>query len=342
MRTLHSLFFALLLLFSINATATTLNLHRTNSLVQRIQLSSIVNITTDNQDSTLVIATSDHLILRIPIVEIDSITYSEASYALPGVTTLSIDPMVQGGKTNGLVEILDDGGCPILERGMVWAAHSYPTVTDYKFSSGVTSGKFYTFLSDLDPERNYYVRGFATNCEGTAYGETIKLEQKTGNVTYNLAVDPSAAFYDQLKQALDSACYYYNRYTTFEANIYVYYNEGIPTAQASYRGSIGFGPNTSYMWVGTVMHEMAHYFGSGTTQAWKNLMINGVWQGAAGQALCQELTGQTLKGDGGTNPIHYWPTGINYRNEVSSVQDLIEHARIVQAMLVEDAKIPNK
>lgn len=342
MKTIITLLGALMLAFSLQASETTLNLYRTNKLVQRIQLSSILQIETEKQDSILVIVTENNQEFRIAINEIDSITYSNEIYDLPTVATISIDPMVKDGKTNGIVEVTDDGGCAILDRGMVWATHSNPTVSDNKFSGGETSGSFYTFLNNLEQESNYYVRGFATNCVGTAYGENMLLEQKRGNVTYNLAVDPSAAFYDQLKQALDSACYYYNRYTSFEGNIYVYYNEGIPTAQASYRGSIGFGPNTSYMWVGTVMHEMAHYFGSGTTQAWKNLMVNGVWQGPVAQALCQEITGETLRGDNNANPIHYWPTGINYRSEVSSVQDLIDHARIIQAMLIEDAKIPNK
>jgi hypothetical protein len=94
------------------------------------------------------------------------------------------------------------------------------------------------------------------------------------------------------------------------------------------------------MWVGTTMHEMAHYFGSGTTNEWKAKMVSGVWQGATGTALCLQLTGQSLKGDNNSNPIHYWPTGINYRSEVGSQTDLINHARIIKAMLIDDCKLP--
>lgn len=342
MKKLLFTYLGLLLTVVLFATNTTLNIFKTDKSVQRINLEQIVRIKTQNNDSVLVIERLNGALTEVSISEIDSITYSEDSYGLPVVQTVSVNSSIEDGKTHAVVNVVDDGGCEILERGLVWGTTVFPTLNDKKYAAGNANGKFYAFLSDLDPETTYYLRAFATNCKGTSYSPTKKLEPIRGNVTYNLAVDPSAAFYDQLKQALDSACYYYNRYTSFEGNIYVYYNEGIPTAQASYRGSIGFGPNTSYMWVGTVMHEMAHYFGSGTTQAWKNLMVNGVWQGAAGQALCQELTGQTLKGDGGTNPIHYWPTGINYRSEVSSVQDLIDHARIIQAMLIEDAKIPSK
>lgn len=73
----------------------------------------------------------------------------------------------------------------------------------------------------------------------------------------------------------------YNRYTTFRGNVYVYYNAGIPTAQASYHGAIGFGPNTTYMWVGTAMHEICHFVGSGTRIEWQAL-TNGNWTGSCG------------------------------------------------------------
>jgi hypothetical protein len=178
---------------------------------------------------------------------------------------------------------------------------------------------------------------------GTTYGNEMTVQALMGNVTYTLAqdvIDAGERTHKLIKTAMDSACYYYNRYTTFRANIWVYYNAGIPTAQASYHGSIGFGPNERYMWVGTAMHEMAHYFGSGTTTTWKNMMVGGLWQGAVGKALCLQLTGQTLKGDNNNSPVHYWPTGINQREEVSSQTDLINHAKIVKAMLIDDAKLP--
>jgi hypothetical protein len=337
-------YIGLLLVVAIFASETTLNIFRTDKSVQRFGVETIDRITTNENEGLLQIERLDGNLITIPLAEIDSMTYSEGDYALPTVSTVSVNSNINAGQTDCIVEVSDDGGCLILERGVVWSSSGNPTIEHNKYSSGLSTGQFYGKLSELNPEETYYVRGYATNCMGTTYGNTRLLEPMSGNVTYTLAVDPAVhpQYYDLLKTALDSACYYYNKYTTFEANIDVYYNDGIPTAQASYRGSIGYGPNTTYMWVGTTMHEMAHYFGSGTTQAWKNLMVGGVWQGPVAQALCQEIAGTNLKGDNNSNPIHYWPTGINYRSEVSSVQDLIDHARIVQAMIVEDAGISNK
>jgi hypothetical protein len=206
----------------------------------------------------------------------------------------------------------------------------------------MTDGEFYAMTGDLEKGTSYYVRAYATNCMGTSYGEPVEVSTIRGNVTYTLDIDPYVypEIYMLISEAMDSACYYYNLYTSFEANIYVYYNAGIPTAHANYHGGIGFGPHTVYMWVGTAMHEMAHYFGSGTTSIWQSLMLGGIWKGDAGQSLCQELTGTTLRGESSATPAHYWPTGINYRHEVTSSTDLINHAKIVQAMLVIDCGLP--
>jgi hypothetical protein len=241
------------------------------------------------------------------------------------------------------VKVVANGGCALTERGIVWANKINPTIKDSKFASGTTVGTFYAMMSGLSLNQTYYVRAFATNCAGTAYGEAIKVQPLMGNVTYTFdqsVVNAGDRIHGLIKTAMDSACYYYNRYTPFRNNIWVYYNAGIPTAQASYHGSIGFGPNERYMFVGTAMHEMAHYFGSGTTTVWKGLMVGGLWQGTSGKALCLQLTGESLKGDNNSNPVHYWPTGINQREEVKSATDLVNHAKVVKAMLVDDCKLP--
>lgn len=273
----------------------------------------------------------------------EQISFSTNNFKAPAVETVSAVFNYTSNKATCVVKVTDNGGCTLTERGICWGTKRNPTIADSKFSSGTSVGQFYAQTATLDQNKIYYIRSFATNCMGTTYGNEMTVQALMGNVTYTLAQDVKNAgdrTYNLIKTAMDSACYYYNRYTSFRANIWVYYNAGIPTAQASYHGSIGFGPNERFMWVGTAMHEMAHYFGSGTTTAWKNLMVGGLWQGPVAKALCLQLTGQSLKGDNNNNPQHYWPTGINQREEVSSQTDLINHAKIVKAMLIDDAKLP--
>ncbi|MBN2697651.1 MAG: hypothetical protein JXR52_02400 [Bacteroidales bacterium] len=332
----------LLLLASLVASDVTLNVYKTNRTVERFTLGNIDSVGIDPDRNLFLVYNQDGGFIAINMSEIDSINYSEGDYSLPVVKTVSAGFDFRLGKGLCEANISSDGGCEILERGICWSTEMDPTIADSKHASGTAPGDYYGVMDGLSSGETYYVRAYATNCMGTVYGEPVEVGTMMGHVTYTLDLDREQypEYYSLLETALDSACYYYSRYTSFRANIYVYYNAGIPTAQASYHGSIGFGPSTSYMWVGTTMHEMAHYFGSGTTNIWKSLMVNGVWQGTVAQALCQELAGTTLKGDNNSNPIHFWPFGINYRSEVQSATDLINHAKIVQAMLVEDCGLP--
>ena len=136
--------------------------------------------------------------------------------------------------------------------------------------------------------------------------------------------------YQRITTVMDSAVYLYNKYTNLSKYINVYYAPGVPTAEASSNGDLRFGKERSYMFVGTAMHEMAHTMGMGTTDAYRSMFKDGVFQGEKAQALLKEIDGPdaVLKGDN----QHFWPYGLNYASEVKSEQDLINHAKIVYAM----------
>lgn len=131
-----------------------------------------------------------------------------------------------------------------------------------------------------------------------------------GALTINVEANgwPSAAHRNAAVSALQSAANRYNAYGDFgNYNVYAYYNAGIPTAQANYLGSIGYGgtyPNERVS-----MHEMAHYLGSGT--------YGTPWDGARGEAIIDQFDGleATLNGDS----AHFWPYGLNYDSEGSEI-----------------------
>lgn len=136
--------------------------------------------------------------------------------------------------------------------------------------------------------------------------------------------------YTRITQVMDKAINYYNTYTSLSKFINVYYSPGVPTAEASSNGDLRFGNDRNYMYEGTAMHEIAHTLGMGTTAEYRAMFKDGVFQGKEAQALLREIDGPNavLKGDN----QHFWPYGINYRSEVRSEQDLINHCRIVEAM----------
>lgn len=148
---------------------------------------------------------------------------------------------------------------------------------------------------------------------------------KSGNPT-----EDELDAYRRITAVMDSAVYLYNKYTDLSKYINVYYAPGVPTAEASSNGDLRFGKERSYMFVGTAMHEMAHTMGMGTTSEYKAMMEGGVFKGERAQALLKEIDGPDaeLHGDG----QHFWPYGLNYASEVKSEQDLINHAKIVNAM----------
>lgn len=156
-----------------------------------------------------------------------------------------------------------------------------------------------------------------------------------GKVSYTLhkSANPSAdeqEAYELITAAMDSAMYYYNKYTDLSKYINVYYSTGVPTAEASSNGDLRFGKDRNYMYVGTAMHEIAHTMGMGTTSEYQAMFKNGVFQGEKAQALLKELDGADAELHGDSQ--HFWPYGLNYRSEVHSELDLINHAKIVNAM----------
>lgn len=125
--------------------------------------------------------------------------------------------------------------------------------------------------------------------------------------------------------ALTAAIARFNAYANFgNYNIYAYYNSGIPTAQASYLGSIGYGgtyPNER-----VTMHEMSHYLGTGTTSGWSTHMVSGVWNGTMATALVKQFDGDQAVLNGDTQ--HYWPYGLNYDSEGSEINKQREVAMV--------------
>jgi hypothetical protein len=128
---------------------------------------------------------------------------------------------------------------------------------------------------------------------------------------------PNAAHRNAAVAAIQSTVDRYNAFSPSgfdNRNVYVYYNSGIPTAQANYHGSIGFGG--TYPAERVMMHEMAHYLGLPSGN-WGQLYSGGSWSGARGRELVQQFEGEqaTLNGDS----VHFWPYGLNFDSEGSEI-----------------------
>jgi len=96
----------------------------------------------------------------------------EEDPVLPTVTTNNPADITRTEVTCGGV-ISDDGGSPILGKGVCYGTTPNPDFTRNFTADGEGSDSFTTRLKDLTPNTVYYVRAYATNCLGTAYGSEI-------------------------------------------------------------------------------------------------------------------------------------------------------------------------
>ena len=66
--------------------------------------------------------------------------------------------------------VTDDGGAPVTERGICWGTNQNPNISGTHLASESGTGYFVVEMTDLEPNTTYYVRAYATNSAGTAYG----------------------------------------------------------------------------------------------------------------------------------------------------------------------------
>lgn len=105
---------------------------------------------------------------------------------VPVLSTTVVSSITQTTAVSG-GNITDDGGASVTERGVCWSSSNVtPTTRDSKTTDGAGSGSFTSDLSGLSPGTEYYVRAYATNSEGTAYGSTLTFTtlEDGGNVVY--------------------------------------------------------------------------------------------------------------------------------------------------------------
>lgn len=98
-------------------------------------------------------------------------TFTTLQYIqLPTVTTTIVTNVTSTTATSG-GNVTDDGGAAVTARGVCWSTSPDPTIDDNKTTDGNGTGAFTSQLTNLTHSTTYYIRAYATNSEGTSYGE---------------------------------------------------------------------------------------------------------------------------------------------------------------------------
>lgn len=90
---------------------------------------------------------------------------------LPLVTTTAVTFTVTGATTGG--NVTADGGASVTARGVAYGTAQTPTTANNTTSDGTGTGAFTSTPSGLTATTLYYVRAYATNAVGTAYGNEV-------------------------------------------------------------------------------------------------------------------------------------------------------------------------
>ena len=87
--------------------------------------------------------------------------------------------------------VVSDGGAPVIARGVCWNTSGSPTIAGNHTSDGTGTGSFTSLMTGLVPNTTYYVRAYATNSEGTAYGPELSLNTCPAAPTIGTITQPT-------------------------------------------------------------------------------------------------------------------------------------------------------
>ena len=97
----------------------------------------------------------------------NEITFKTAT--LPSLNTTAISLITQTTAQSGGT-ISSDGGLPVTTRGVCWSTTINPTTSNNKTINSSGTGSFTSSITGLTASTTYYVRSYAINNAGTAYG----------------------------------------------------------------------------------------------------------------------------------------------------------------------------
>ncbi len=104
------------------------------------------------------------------IGSVTEVTGGGATVNTTAVTNITTTTATSGGN------VTDDGGHTVTAKGVCWSTSINPTTGNTHTNDGTGEGTFISTLTGLQPNTTYYVRAYATNSEGTAYGGNVSFK----------------------------------------------------------------------------------------------------------------------------------------------------------------------
>ena len=147
------------------------------------------------------------------------------SLSVPELRTSSVSGIgVESAEGGGAITAW--GGTEITARGIVWNTNGAPELKDSKTVDGAGQGSFNSFLYPLEENTTYYVRAYATNSEGTGYGQEVSFttREQEPDVTVVVAKDGSGD-YTSVQAAFDAVPDFYTGHYIIFVKPGIYYEK---------------------------------------------------------------------------------------------------------------------
>jgi hypothetical protein len=115
----------------------------------------------------------------------NQVTFVSAPF-VPTVVTLTASNVAQFSLTAS-GSVIRDNGSAVSQRGICWSTNPNPTTAlTTKIVSGSGLGAYSVSITSLTPSTTYYIRAYAINSQGTAYGDQVT--QITGSVPPSVSI----------------------------------------------------------------------------------------------------------------------------------------------------------
>jgi uncharacterized protein (TIGR02145 family) len=109
----------------------------------------------------------------------NEISFTSTASTVPVLTTTAASAITQTTATSG-GNVTSDGGAAITVRGVCWSTTTGPTTAlSTKTTDGTGTGIFISSITALTAGQVYYVKAYAANSAGTAYGNEISFTSTT-------------------------------------------------------------------------------------------------------------------------------------------------------------------
>ncbi len=104
---------------------------------------------------------------------------------LPSISTIAVSNITKSTAITG-GKISSDGGDPITACGVCWGTTPAPTISNNKTNEDIANLNYASNINKLNAGTTYYVRAYAINSLGTAYGDEISFKTLGNSVAEKL------------------------------------------------------------------------------------------------------------------------------------------------------------